>query len=213
MHAEETGEQDENNTTVADLQEQLESLEQDYRSTMDHVIEPLKDARDEAQAERDALADEVARLEDALQRTQARVDSLEDQLENIIGISEDEKTTHKKRVTDIRLALKRQAEGRSGNGAGKAAMDRLDIADRLYELNHGSDWADAQLIRIIEDAAQETGYSMTEDYINRNGNEVKAVRVNLAALAESTAANDVSSSGAARADGGARSNGGEHNSG
>lgn len=212
MHAEETDVQDEE-PTLAEVQDELQSLAEDYGRTMEHVIQPLKRARDEARAERDDLAEKMAVLEDRLDQTEANLQRLEDRLENIIGISEDEETSHTKRVNDIRLALKRRAEARSGDGAGKAAMDRLEIQDTLAELNHGNQWADAQLIRIIDDAANEPGYSVTDDYMNRNGNEVKAVRVNTAALAESGPANDVSSSEGARTDGGRPINGGEHNSG
>lgn len=170
------------------------------------ATQPLREAKEEAEAERDQLAQRVAKLESIVTDLQQQVDSF-------IGLAEDEQTTHKKRVTDIRNALKRRAQARSGDGAGKAAMDRIEIQNTLNDLGHEGEFADAQLIRIIDHGAREPGFDVVEDYVNENGNEVKALRVNLGKLAVSAPTNDVSSVETAATDGGTQIDGGDDNSG
>lgn len=201
---------DEDLPTRAELAEEIEDLrERNKRTAMQirEAVQPLREAKQTAENERDRLEQRVGDLE----RTVAE---LEDELDAIVGLAPNQETSHQSRVGDIRVILKRRAEARRRRGGeGKATMDRLDIDDALEEHGHGSGFADAQLLRIIDDVADEPGYSVTDSYTNRNDNEVKAARVNLDQLAVPTAANDVSSSEQAVTDGGSKTSGGDGNSG
>jgi len=138
----------------------------------------------------DDLEQAVARIDELEQENQqlrAMVQDLKGQLETVSDLAEDQQTTPEKRAADVRSALIRRAKARA-DGENRAAMHYQDVMDALADLGHGS-LHKPQAFDAMEDAAEGEGFSMGTKA--KNGNQVKAVRVDLDALPAHVASNEI----------------------
>lgn len=199
-------------TTIADLQAQLDQLKDDLRSLADshdayknHVVKPrlddLEADRDDAREERAELQQQIHALEEELTHLTAKVESL-------IGLADDEESNPTKRVADLRQALIRRAEDRSDIDVDRASMYWEEVQDLFSDLGHG-DISRPDCYKAMRDAADAPGFKEGTKN-SRHGNDVKAILVDLDALHGSascrspTTRDGVSDTESARADGGER---------
>lgn len=164
-----------------DLAAELEALREEvvalreskdtYRRT---VIKPRFDALgerlDESRQERRVLEDELGDLRSEVHDLQAKVESL-------LGVSEEAATSPEKRRQDLQQALIRRAEARTGDGARKTSMYWEEIQDLFADLGHG-EVKKPECYQALDEVAECDGFHLGTK-TSRNGNEVKAVLVDL----------------------------------
>jgi hypothetical protein len=166
---------------MADDADRVDALEQDMRAYREQFIKPqlskLQDSLDDA-------LDRLDEVEAANEQLQARVEQLDIQVENLIGVDDEDLSTHDKRTRDVRAAMIRRAEAkadkRSDNIEGKVALYYKEIQDLLADHGHGQIHRE-QAHRIMDDIVNVDGFTEGTKSSD-HGNDVKAILLNLAAL-------------------------------
>lgn len=166
---------------MSEDQDRVEILKQDVQAYREQFIKPQLTKLD------DRLDDALARLDDVEaenQQLRERVEQLDHQVENLIGVDDPDRSTHDKRVRDVRAAMIRRAEAkaetRSDGIEGKIALYYKEIQDLLADHGHGQIHRE-QAHRIMADIANVDGFSEGTKR-SAHGNDVKAIRLNLASL-------------------------------
>lgn len=144
----------------------------------------------EAEAERDDARKERVELQAAVDALESRVTELERTLESVVGLDDATNSNPTKRANDLRLALIRDAEDRSDEHEGRSQMWWQDVQRFFAQTGHGEvskpDCYKAMRWAAGHDHAPDAfqpgdGFGMTTK-TNADGREVKAVRVDLAAV-------------------------------
>lgn len=129
----------------------------------------------------------IGELENENEELRAQLHDLRGQLDTLAGLADDQRSTPEKRTADIRTALIRRAKARS-DGEDRAAMHYQDIMNALADLGH-ENIHKPQAFRVMEDAAEAEGFTLGET--DKDGNMVKAVKVDLDALPAHVASNEI----------------------
>lgn len=161
--------------------DRVDALEEDMRAYRDQFIKPqLSQLQDRL----DDLEEENEQLQETVERQGQRIEELDHQVENLIGVDDQDLSTHDKRVRDVRAAMIRRAEAkadkRSDTIEGKVALYYKEIQNLLADHGHGQVHRE-QAHRIMDDIEHVDGFSEGTKR-SAHGNDVKAVRLDLAAL-------------------------------
>ena len=167
-------EKDDTDEDAEDLYARLDELEGWQSYIKDHVIPRV-----------DELETTVEQRDERIQQLEARVQDLERQLQTLDGLADDEATTPQKRAVDLARAMIRQANTRPD---GRIAKYYKEVKEDLATLGH-DDLYDQQAFNAMEDVADVSGFGLTT--VTRNGQQVKAVGLNLAELATNDPVNEI----------------------
>lgn len=169
---------------LEDLQMEVQWL----RTQMEKVYRPaIKETLPELEAENDKLQEQTETL-------QGRVSELEERVAALVGVPEEDASTHEKRVRDSKQVLQRRA---AANDEGLSSMYWRELADSLAEHGHGELY-DTQVKRVMADVAEAAGFteatgkrdvSTADD--RSDIREVSVVRCDLADVPGSGAVNNV----------------------
>lgn len=102
------------------------------------------------------LEEQLTEKDQHIQQLEMRVDELEARIESLVGVPEEDASTHKKRVQDVNQILRRRADTDSD---GRASMYWREIASSLAEHGHGELY-DTQVKRAMEDVAASAGFTL-----------------------------------------------------
>lgn len=172
---------------LAEQVEELESTVEDLKAFQEWYMNHQKPRVDE-------LQDELQTEREARQAAEQTVSDMQARLEAIVGVGEDEQSTPDKRIADLREALIRQAQ--SNTNRDEASMHHAEVGDLFATLGHTgkndkvyNQWRhDA-----MEDAAEAEGFRLGTK--QKDGQEVKAVIVDLDALPAHSTSNEIITSG------------------
>lgn len=193
-----------------DDRSEVDILRDDVEAYRGQIIKPklsqLEDRMDELEAENNELRETV-------EQQQAEIEQLDVQVENLIGVDDEDLSTHDKRVRDVRAAMIRRAEAkaekRSGSIEGKVALYYAEIKDLLADHGHG-DIHREQAHRIMDDIEHVDGFSKGTK-TSKHGNDVKAIRLNLEALPAYARRHNVTTPGDERGAENTPKSAGQHN--
>lgn len=195
---------------MSEDQSKVDILQEDVEAFREQIIMPsireLEERVDDLEAENDELQKTV-------EEQGARIEELDHQVENLIGVDDPDLSTRDKRKRDVRAAMIRRAEAKaqkqSDQMVGKIALYYAEIQDLLADHGHG-DVHREQAHRIMDDIENVDGFTKGTK-TSKHGNEVKAIRLNLAELPAYARRHNVTTPG----DGGGVENtpksAGEHN--
>lgn len=177
---------------IDDLHDRIDAVEQDKRAYRDQFIKPQLNKLEERL---DNLETTNEQLQETVDQQGQRIEELDHQVENLIGVDDPDLSTHDKRVRDVRAAMIRRAEAkadkRSAEIEGKTALSYGEIQDLLADHGHGQ-VHDPQAYRIMDDIENVDGFSKGTKR-SAHGREVKAIRLDLAALPAYARTNNVRS--------------------
>lgn len=167
-----------------ELRDQIDFVEDKLESRIEQSIEQrlsqLETASDDAHAERAELFDAVADLQQTVATMQERLDSL-------AGLAEDQETTPEKRIADLREAMIRRAEAREQNSADgypRIKMWWKEVQALFADYGHG-EISKPDCYKAMREAAKGAGFGESTK-TNENGNDVKAIRLDLDELRAET---------------------------
>jgi dynactin complex subunit len=185
-------EQDHDQQPIDDLHDRIDAVEQDKHAYRDQFIKPQLNKLEERL---DELETTNEQLQETVEQQGQRIEELDHQVENLIGVDDPERSTHDKRVRDVRAAMIRRAEAkadtRSEEIEGKIALSYSEIQNLLADHGHGQ-VHDPQAYRIMDDIENVDGFTEGTKR-STHGREVKAIRLDLAALPAYARTNDVRS--------------------
>lgn len=185
-----------------ELEAEIERVEDEFHSWRETAYRTHRESaaqdRDDARHERAELLDRIDALEDQL----ATVKSV---LNTAVGVEDPNSSTPEKRAIDLRLALCRQARDRTDATGGRAhAMDYRDVQAFFARNGHGQvskpdcykamRWAVGEADEVpMDDHPAFSWSTKTSD----EGNDVKAIRVDLDALPVETSSSSPTTSNSA----------------
>jgi chromosome segregation ATPase len=191
---------------IDDLHDRIDAVRDDGLAYREHVVDPLKSKLDEA-------LDRLDDLEAENQEFRERIEQLDHQIENLIGVDDPERSSHEKRVRDVRAAMIRRAEARDSSRSdqieGTIALYYKEIQNLLADHGHGK-IHDTQVRRIMDDIENVDGFSFGQKQSD-HGREVKALRLNLAELPAYAGTNNVVSASSGEGGETTAKHGDEHN--
>ena len=171
-------------TTVEDLEMELQwlrtQIEKVYRPAINERIPDLEDETDRLREQNDQLVE--------------RLDALEQRVDDLVGVPEEDASTHSKRVQDAKQILQRRA---AATDQGLSSMYWKELASSLAEHGHGELY-DTQVKRVMSDVAEARGFeeatgkrdvATTDD--RSDVREVCVVRCDLDVVPGSDAVNNV----------------------
>jgi outer membrane murein-binding lipoprotein Lpp len=170
---------------VEELEQKIEYISTDWSSWREQVYKPRAD---EAAEERAEIAEEVATLRATVETLTQRVDALESTLDTVVGVDQAADSNPRKRATDLRLALIRDAEQRSDSHTGRAQMWWRDVQRFFAQTGHGDvskpdcykamRWAAGEPEHAPNSMQPGEGFKLTTKQ-NDNGQDVMAVAVDV----------------------------------
>lgn len=181
---------DQDQQPIDDLHDRIDTVEQDKRAYREQFIKPQLNELEERLNDLEAANEQ---LQETVDQQGQRIEQLDHQVENLIGVDDPDLSTHDKRVRDVRAAMIRRAEAKSDTRSedieGKIALTYAEIQDLLADHGHGQIYRE-QAHRIMDDIEAVDGFSDGEKR-SAHGNDVRAIRLNLAALPAYTRRNNV----------------------
>lgn len=178
-----------------DDRSEVDILRDDVEAYRGQIIKPQLSQLEE---KLDDALERIDQLEATVDDQETRIKQLDHQVETLIGVDDPDRSTHEKRVKDVRAAMIRRAEAKADRkgdiDAGKIAMYYSEIQDLLADHGHG-DIYDTQVRRVMDEIVDVDGFTFGKKTSPDSGRQVKALRVNLAALPTYAGTNNVVSSG------------------
>ena len=166
---------------IEDLHDRIDAVKDDGLAYREHVVEPQLDS---LTSKLDEALDRLDDLEAEKQEFRDRIEQLDHQIENLIGVDDADRSTHDKRVRDVRAAMIRRAEAkadtRSDTIEGKIAFYYKDVQNVLADHGHGQIHRE-QAHRIMDDIEDVDGFTEGTKR-STHGNDVRAIRLDLAEL-------------------------------
>lgn len=160
---------------MAALEEDLEALEDRFQAWRKHSANPrfdkLETRSDDARSER-------AELRATVQDLESEVANLQFTLEALKGLGENEQSTPAARVRDLRATMIERAQTLENRKGIKLWWE--EVQDLFADLGHGQVKAPG-CFDAMETAAEADGFEL-DTKVNEKGNEVKAIRLETAAL-------------------------------
>lgn len=190
--------------------DRIDAIQNDIDAYREQFIKPMLSQLEERVED---LETENEELKETVEQQGQRIEQLDVQVENLIGVDDEDLSTHEKRVRDVRAAMIRRAEAkadtRSDDIEGKVALSYSEIQDLLADHGHGQIYK-PQAYRIMDDIEHVDGFSQGTKR-SSHGNDVKAIRLNLAALPAYARGNNVTTSNTQARGESDGKHGGEHN--
>jgi hypothetical protein len=171
--------EDELRARIDEVEEFTEFVDTKHERRVDDTVKPRLDDHDD---QLDTAREERADLQAAVKQLQQQVTMLDERLEGIAGLADDQETNPQKRVADLREAMIRRAEAREDREDNpRVKMWWREVQDLFADYGHG-EVSKPDCYKAMREAADSVPGFEESSKTNQNGNDVKAIRLNLTVL-------------------------------